>query len=312
MDRFEISVRTAEQLNAVLSCAGNIKRCYVSAEMLIPALSDTFQNPSESVARLLRELDANGVELYAALPYMTREEEGAPDIQDLKLLCDLAGEDCLTAGSQNSNMQSVSIKGMMVRNLEQLSFLAEHDYPGKIVLDAQIYMWNAQSIQELSEDDRLAGHIEGYTLPLEESVHSWRDTLAADRSGLIPTVILYGRVPMMVSAGCVLKTTRGCSGHKGRFDCERPEMEDRTGRKLPVECSCRYCYNVIWNAYPLSLHKAYFGGMHLGNISYRLDLTTETEKEALQTADFFCNGTGDAGQPPYTAYTTGRFQKGVD
>ena len=318
MRRFEVSVRTRWQLQAVEQCADNIKRCYIHSELL------QAEEAAPLVSTVLCELQKQGVELYAALPYMMREENGAPDEQDLYDLCEklirkcnqsgeIIGNPTNQSGKTNENVAGCpQLEGMLVRNLEQLAFLADHDYWGNIVLDSQIYIWNAQALNELFSDEYLAGRIVGFTLPLEESMHQWKQTCSSLNGEIKPGMILYGRVPMMVSAGCVLRTTENCSKEKGRFHTECLELQDRTNRKLPVECSCRYCYNVIWNAYPLSLHNAYGKGLPVENASYRLDFTTETQTEMLQIVDFFVNGQGETLKPPYANYTTGRFQKGVD
>ena len=61
-------------------------------------------------------------------------------------------------------------------------------------------------------------------------------------------LIVYGYLPMMVSAQCVKKTMEGCTG--------RPEvlyLRDRKGKAFPVKNQCRFCFNTIYNESPLSL-----------------------------------------------------------
>ena len=54
-------------------------------------------------------------------------------------------------------------------------------------------------------------------------------------------LMIYGRIPVMVSAQC-LKKSRGLCDHRR----ELLYLEDRKGRKLPVTTHCRDCINQIW------------------------------------------------------------------
>ena len=301
MKPFEVSVLTSDHLKAVLNHTKTIRCIYVPFELL---------KRGGNTACLLAKIKEAGTRLYVALPYMTREEEGSVDFEDLLEVCQLALHE-QKEKSSSVNRTDPSVEGALVRNMEQLAFLAEQNFQGDMVLDSQIYIWNAAALKELLADELIAKKMRGYTLPLEQNVHEWKDTVCATDDTVQPFIIIYGRIPMMISAGCVQQTMKGCSGHKGKFETIHIEMEDRTGRKLPVECSCRYCYNVIRNAYPISLHQAFFSGKLPEQASCRLDFTTETQVEVNDILAFFGKESENS-QPPYESYTTGRFQKGVD
>ena len=68
---------------------------------------------------------------------------------------------------------------------------------------------------------------------------------------------VYGRAPMMISAGCVRKTSGQCKGSGDAF----LQIRDRMGETFPVRCVCGrdrdLCHNVIFNSVPLSLHAAW-------------------------------------------------------
>ena len=81
------------------------------------------------------------------------------------------------------------------------------------------------------------------TLPLELNSREL-ETLGCEEMELY----VYGYLPAMVSAQCIVRTTKGCT--------KQPEvlkMKDRTGKDLPVKNHCRFCYNTIYNPSPLSL-----------------------------------------------------------
>lgn len=80
------------------------------------------------------------------------------------------------------------------------------------------------------------------TLPVELNARELSD------AGVRGELIVYGYLPMMVSAQCVKKTMEGCTG--------RPEvlyLRDRKGKAFPVKNQCRFCFNTIYNESPLSL-----------------------------------------------------------
>ena len=80
------------------------------------------------------------------------------------------------------------------------------------------------------------------TVPVELNEREIRD------SGIHGEMIVYGYLPMMISAQCIRKTTLGCSG--------KPEimlLKDRKEMRFPVVNQCRFCYNTIYNSAPVPL-----------------------------------------------------------
>ncbi len=118
--------------------------------------------------------------------------------------------------------------------------------------------------------------------------------------------VVYGRVPMMITANCIRKTSGHCDKNKKGRQAQTEEsfcfLTDRMGKEFPVMTNCRHCYNVIYNSVPLSLHKQVFSKEG----KYRLDFTTESAKETKEIITYFCNiYQKKEGNPPYKDYTTG-------
>ena len=59
-------------------------------------------------------------------------------------------------------------------------------------------------------------------------------------------LVVYGHVPMMVSAQCVTKTVSGCRKEKGIL-----VMKDRYQKEFFVKNNCDYCYNFYNYYFPL-------------------------------------------------------------
>lgn len=93
--------------------------------------------------------------------------------------------------------------------------------------------------------------IDGVSAPLPTAA---RTGAGAEDAGIglgeLPfELMVYGHLPMMVSANCIQRTSARCD-HGNRI----LELRDRMGKDMPVRCYCTYCYNQIFNAEPLVLY----------------------------------------------------------
>lgn len=273
------SVTTSAQLKAAFS--EGIGRIYVDYGLL-DELGEVFPKGTEPHA-----------ELYGVTPYIVREK----DEKYLEKLLEL--------------LLSGVLKGVLVRNPESASFFADNISKNKIVLDANLYIWNREALHFW---EARAG---AFYLPTECNARELRELLDAcpDRR-LRAGAVIYGRLPMMVTANCVRKTMGKCGKKRGIT-----LMEDRYGKRFPVYSDCLCCYNVIYNSVPLSLHRQ-FAGQIPSDGDYRLDFTLEQEEETRQIIRYFqrlaaCSDQKGAGDvkipdPVYREYTTGHYKRGVE
>ena len=91
-------------------------------------------------------------------------------------------------------------------------------------------------------------------------------------------MIIYGRLPVMVSDQCVIRQS------SGRCNCQVPgQLADRTGSVFPVvkEFGCR---NVIYNAHKLILADRREELLSAGLWGLRLLFTTESARECVEVA----------------------------
>lgn len=96
-----------------------------------------------------------------------------------------------------------------------------------------------------------ADAVEGESAPVPAAARAGADA-EADSIGLgeLPfELMIYGHLPMMVSANCIQRTSARCD-HGNRI----LQLRDRMGKDMPVRCYCTYCYNQIFNAEPLVLY----------------------------------------------------------
>ncbi len=301
--------------------SGTLHVSVLTPEQLEAALSEEIGRIyiDYGLLDILGDTVANGRELYGVTPYVVREKDKIylEKIQEL--------------------LSSGVLKGVLVRNLESAAFFANNISTGQIVLDTNLYIWNREAL----------GFWEGrageFYLPLECNSREWKELLnACPERKPKASAILYGRLPMMVTANCVKKNKEKCGKKRGIT-----LMEDRYGKQFPVYSDCLCCYNVIYNSVPLSLHrplsqsfqdkswkdksnldKSILGwgeGLLVEVLSsggnYRLDFTLEEAEEARQIIRFFhrlvfCNDK-EAADPRdqlsfLKEYTTGHYKRGVE
>lgn len=286
-----VSVRTQEQLESLLSFwkkMPNLRRIYLDGDLFV-------EKPDEIFALCRQFLSGEECPaLYLALPYVLRMEDGPY----LERLWNLVKEGVF--------------EGFLVRSLDGIGFLSERkkqsSYEGDNIFfrmrtDAGLYVWNSLAAKEVSE------WAEGFCLPYELNGSEQRDLLKR----IVPMIgndfthekIVYGRIPMMVTANCVVKTIEGCGKGKGRTG-GIVWLKDRYKKEFPVLANCFHCTNLIYNSLPLALFSE--AERRRGQGELRLDFTLESGEEVMQILEAFtsCEKLKDK------LYTTGHEKRGVE
>ncbi len=244
-------------------------------------LESDFRNEAGVVGEAETEACRNaGKKVYIALPFIVRDKDEAFLTKLLPLLN--------------------RADGVLVRNLETLGFLQENDYKGSIRLDGGMYCFNKKTV---SFYEPLA---ESYCMPYELN-HKEQKSLSRRETGILTEHVVYGRIPLMVTANCTQRTMEKCikSTHMGEN-----RLRDRYRKEFPVMLHCRYCYNVILNSVPLSLHDTI--SIQTDDI-LRIQFTSEDYRETRAVLKFLKNRMeGGSMEPPFTEFTKGHEKRGVD
>ncbi len=289
---FHVLVNTKKQLERVSSFAKDHEqtlRVYVDSTLFL------------SITDSERSAFGSNMDMFVALPYVTRTErfDGTRDIEAIA-----------------RSIAERGYKGLLVRNLEQLGFLKELGFEGDVILDYSMYVWNKDAAGFLLEIGDDISFVKEISVPLELNIHEAKDVVKAIKKNYDIKVSyeVYGRVPMMISAGCVKKTMDKCSGRLHELHTEKYSMLDRMSNEIFVTTNCRNCYNVIWNAHPTMLYKKLGEIRDAGLFDHlRLDLSTEDGEgtgtvlsafidDDRQYAQVLCDG----------KYTLGHYKRGVE
>ncbi len=246
--------------------------------LYVPA--DLFYLKQADSNEVIAKAKEEGIEIYLSMPRILRTRD----------------ENYLSFVKERMNV----FPGILVKNLETLYFLQKEGYQGRIDTDFMLYHWNKSAIRFLD------GFRDEFTYPLELSLREIKEL--DNREGMY---VVYGRTPMMVSANCIRKTTGECRQNANSF---AQTLKDRYRKELPVYANCVHCYNVIFNAVPMSLHKD-FSQLLKNNITrFRLDFTDESPKETIEITEYYLRKIVDssfAGEFPVKEYTTGHYKEGA-
>lgn len=261
------SVRTAEQMEVILEEEA-IGRIYVDCTMF-PRIWE-----KDSYVEWITKVHAAGKEIYLVMPYIFRERT--------RKQYEAAYNRIFEAGWD----------GILIANYESFAFLKEHGYTGRIMTDYNLYEFNQESRKFWKEK----GVFE-FTAPVELTERELQDLRVKDGE-----VIVYGYLPMMISAGCIQKTTRGCLKKSGQTT-----ITDRYRNPFVVKNECDYCYNILYNYVPLYLGDRMEEVYQIGPGRIRLMFTTERQQEVRQILSAYFEGK----ELPEGTYTRGHWKRGI-
>lgn len=197
-------------------------------------------------------------------------------------------------------LKKLPLDGIMVRSLDEIAFVKEWGNGNwQMVSDSNLYTYS----NEAAEYFYRLGMIQD-TIPVELNR---KEILRRENSR--SEMIIYGRLPLMITAQCIHKNTLGCM-HQHKV----LNLKDRYSVHFPVKNFCSECYNVIYNSLPVCLFKEDVTVKKIAPAALRLSFTTETEEETEQIltiyGDIYKNG-GILGQMPMEC-TNGHFKRGVE
>ena len=183
-------------------------------------------------------------------------------------------------------LDKVSFEGFVVKNYEEL-YQTENLFTGKkVILDHNMYTFN-----DVSKSAFFEHGVSGDTVPLElnsrEIMH---------RNNIGSQMIVYGYYPLMTTANCVHKNTKGCDKKQKLI-----YLKDRYNKSFAVCNNCKECYNTIYNSLPTMLTKNIGKLKEAGIRSFRYSFTIETPKQIKAVMD-----------DKVAEYTNGHYKRGVE
>lgn len=157
--------------------------------------------------------------------------------------------------------------GIIADNFEALEYLK--DYHGVILCGSGLYCFNKKSVEAVQRVS------DAFVFPYELSSHEINDLKI---SGCYLNV--YGRIPLMRTANCVLKSNVSCRKNAGN---EFVYITDRMNASFPVYRNCDMCFNIIFNSVPTFLENQ-------NNYYSFISFTDETDDEIKRILNHYILG----------------------
>lgn len=270
-----VLIEDAEQLPAVLK-ADFVDTVYL--DCMLYTRENLIRKLSEDIDRV----QASGKKAFYVFPFIFRQQTS------------------LFYEKIMPELKKLPLDGIMVRSLDEITFIKEWGNENwQMVSDSNLYTYS----NEAAEYFYRLGMMQD-TIPVELNR---KEILRRENSR--SEMIIYGRLPLMITAQCIHKNTLGCM-HQPKV----LTLKDRYSVHFPVKNFCPECYNVIYNSLPVCLFKEDATVKKIAPAAVRLSFTTETEEETEQIltiyGDIYKNG-GILGQLPMEC-TNGHFKRGVE
>ena len=262
-----VSVEREEQLEACLKVK-NIQRIYL----------DEASFSEEEIQCFAKKIKERGIE--SALRFRRIERREDP------------GKTCLSWLTENEETSLFS--AFLFRSLDQVSVLQRVEKRNFLsVFDYTLYSYNASAMAVWKDFGA-----DCLTFPIELNFRENKDFASwAKNAKILTELLIYGHLPMMVSANCVEKTRNRCTKNNNILG-----LIDRQNKELSVRLYCKFCYNQIFNADVFSLFGLEKEVAALKPESLRLEFTVESKKEVEEVLR------GKIGK----SFTRGHFHKGIE
>lgn len=270
-----VLIEDAEQLPAVLK-ADFVDTVYL--DCMLYTRENLIRKLSEDIDRV----QASGKKAFYVFPFIFRQQTS------------------LFYEKIMPELKKLPLNGIMVRSLDEIAFIKEWGNENwQMVSDSNLYTYS----NEAAEYFYHLGMMQD-TIPVELNR---KEILRRENSR--SEMIIYGRLPLMITAQCIHKNTLGCMHQPDVLT-----LKDRYSVHFPVKNFCSECYNVIYNSLPVCLFKEDVTVKKIAPAAVRLSFTIETEEETEQIltiyGDIYKNG-GILGQMPMEC-TNGHFKRGVE
>ena len=261
-----------------------LKREWVT-DIYLDSILYTHENLIPNLAEDVKSCRKAGKRAYFMMPAVFRADTRAFYARIMKELLQLG------------------LDGFVIRSYDELGFLKRYGQEVfQIRLDAGMYTFSDEAKKAFVRDTGVFRDTVPVELNRGELLH---------RSNRMSDLLVYGKLPLMISSGCVRKNTVSCKKQSGIL-----YLKDRYGVEFPVRNHCPDCYNIIYNAKPLFLLHLSEDLERIHPAAFRLHFTLEEEYEIQSVLDFAGKTLVD-GQTGYPGdclddYTNGHYKRGVE
>jgi putative protease len=159
-----------------------------------------------------------------------------------------------------------------VESLEGLALIKESISYDRIIIGPGLYSFNDFALNFMSKYSRNSFY------PYEMSLKDIKSFKVKNNCFMI-----YGHIPVMISAQCVEKNTSVCS-HNDKVNY----LKNDDGEFLAV-CRCKFCHNVIYSAKPVAYFEYIDELIKNGVEEFNMEFLHETQEEIIKIINNYSN-----------------------
>ncbi len=253
--------------------------------------ADTLVIPMELYSDISssKKTDLKGKNVYISLPFIIRDDRRTNSSDNV-------------TGFVKDHASDPEIIGYYVSDPAEAYIVSKYSKGKEIVFDIHMYAYNRQSYDYYKENGCTCT-----TVPVELN---YRELVR--RAIRYEDLIVYGRLPMMITANCITATKKGCDND---VNGHRTYITDRKGEKLFVYCNCNECINVIYNSMKLCITDESKLFDEIRPSSIRFSFTDESKDEISRIMKSYYDTrltNGSTRVKLLDEYTKGHLNRGVD
>lgn len=265
------------------------------AVSLITVPCTAFSSMQE-LAQTAEAVHLAGKKLLLSLPVVVRSSEAYRNGLNELMSERASGGDVLCGEEMFRSGEALTFAdGVLIDNPEELYYIKDIKYDKLVIADLHLYAMNQRAVSVLT-GALPQGVVTTAPVELNQKELLGRSVTGED-------MMIYGYLPMMVSAQCVHGTMQGCDHKPGLL-----YLKDRYGNDLPCMNHCRTCTNIIYNSVPLCLTVR--DTVRLKPRFLRLSFTIEEPAEIDDIIEYYVNNKPMPDR--LQKHTKGHFNRGVE
>lgn len=275
--KLNVSVESKEAFDTILTY-DFVQSIYVDSMMFEKS---KFQ---EQLLACLEQAQARKKKLYLVLPYICRQTTSGFYGKILK------------------ELDATQLDGYVIKSYDELGLYEQNTNQSKeVLLDHNMYTYSDEAQYSFAQNNYRKNTVP-FELNKKELSHRYNQN---------SEMVIYGYIPLMVSAQCVHKNMASCDKKSGIS-----YLKDRYDKDFFVRNNCRECYNVIYNSSPLFLLHQKKELDRMKFLSYRMMFTKENKQQIsnqmrLFQKAFIENQILEEKEFPED-FTNGHFKRGVE
>ncbi len=247
---------------------------------------ETAEFTNEQIKEMLSVVENSEKRIILALPHICRQDTYDSLAASKDILCDNR------------------IYGYLVRTMEEYELL---NSVFSIDSDRIRLDYTLHAINNIAKSYWREHGISHFTVSTELTLDEMSELDIRDSE-----LMIYGRVPLMITAQCQHKNIGKCVKQNPDRHKEYIYLTDRLKHIFPVKNICRYCYNILYNDAYHALQDYQYEINRLSPQAVRFEFADESFESVINVIKAYINGESLKSANPEGRYTNGSYKRIVE